>query len=1316
MTCALSPSPLFADAVFRQLRHVLFALTAVLSVAFSATGARAQCVGTIVTGDVTRCAGGNVTLTAIFPIPGGTISWRRNGVPVFDGVNVNGTTISGAATTTLTLGSIDPLDAGEYTVRYVYGIPFNCSGISPAVTVSVPSALAFTVQPSGSTFLCEGSNFSLTVANTGSPTSFQWKRNGVNLVNGVTASGTVISGANTASLSLGGTDSTDTGLYTCTISNTCSNLTSTAASLTVRDRPVFTTGPVNISACQGEVVNFNFTITGATPMVFQWRRNGVNLVNGVNADGTTVSGVNTPTLTLSSVATGDSGSYSCVATNGCDSVIGSGGSLTVAAAPTITTQPISRVVCPDSGTNFTVAASSPAGVALTYQWQRNGLNLTNGVNANGTLIGGATSPLLSLNSIAPGDAGIYACVVRNACPTDNTAISTAAVLTVTTAPSIISSPASRSACELGSTTFNVSIATGNPPATIRWQKDGVDLTDGARFSGVTTASLTITGLVPSDAGAYRAAVSNNCVPVFSTPASLTVNPQISIITQPFSPPVCVASNVIISVVASGFGPITYQWQKGGVNLTNGVNANGTTVTGANAATLLLSSVARGDAGTYTCVITSPCETETTNTVSLIVQDVQITSTLVNRTTCVGDPVTFSISATGTPAPTYQWQRNNVNLVNGLNANGTIIAGATGPSLTLTNVALAEAGTFRCIVSNACDSATSNPATLTVNTFPTVTPVQNLNTCENETVSLAVTVGGTPTPTVLWRRNGVPLVNGVTVNGTVISGATTPVLTLSNAAVADSGTYVAVVANSCNALTSGGGIINIRPATTITSQPVSRTVCSTANADFSVVAGGTGPFTYQWRRNGNPLINGLTPNGTLLTGTNSATLSVLGVGNDSAGAYSCVVAGPCGTVTSNTADLVVSQPVSIFSQPASTTQCVGSTVTLAVGTTGTPAPTYRWRRGTLFLIDGTTPGGTVISGATTATLVLTGVTAADAGAYDCVVSNACGPVVSSAASVTVTAGTAITAQPQPVATPVGTSASFTVATNGGTPISYQWQRNGVNLTNGTLPSGTTITGTTTPSLSLSAVTDAVAGNYRCVITTLCGALNTSTAALVPFTDLGTASDNTLTHTAPLIARGIIWVRFTTTQDAVDPDRFLDLTTLGSVLSSGNIQDTEIGLYTSTGILLDANDDIGTTPGFSRLSYGQTSPDRPYPPLTVDAAGQDGLLPAGTYYLAAGAWSMAFGSTGFDVAATSAKTGTIVINIIAGTAVAPCVSDLNTDGTIDGSDFIDFINSFGIGDAAIDPLADIVDAGGTTPGDGTIDGSDFIAFINAFAAGC
>lgn len=72
-------------------------------------------------------------------------------------------------------------------------------------------------------------------------------------------------------------------------------------------------------------------------------------------------------------------------------------------------------------------------------------------------------------------------------------------------------------------------------------------------------------------------------------------------------------------------------------------------------------------------------------------------------------------------------------------------------------------------------------------------------------------------------------------------------------------------------------------------------------------------------------------------------------------------------------------------------------------------------------------------------------------------------------------------------------------------------------------------------------------------------------------------------------------------------------------------------------------------------------------------------------------------------------------VSGFAAFRCLADVIGSGgtgcdlTVDGDDFIAFINSFSIGDPLIDPVADVVL-------DGIIDGNDFIAFINAFAAGC
>lgn len=77
----------------------------------------------------------------------------------------------------------------------------------------------------------------------------------------------------------------------------------------------------------------------------------------------------------------------------------------------------------------------------------------------------------------------------------------------------------------------------------------------------------------------------------------------------------------------------------------------------------------------------------------------------NALVSVGYPATFTVSASGEPPLSYQWQRNGVS-----------IAGATASSYTLNNAQMSDNGaTFRAVVTNNLDSTTSNSATLTVTT-------------------------------------------------------------------------------------------------------------------------------------------------------------------------------------------------------------------------------------------------------------------------------------------------------------------------------------------------------------------------------------------------------------------------------------------------------------------------------------------------------------------------------------------------------------------------------------------------------------------------
>jgi Ig-like domain-containing protein len=171
-----------------------------------------------------------------------------------------------------------------------------------------------------------------------------------------------------------------------------------------------------------------------------------------------------------------------------------------------------------------------------------------------------------------------------------------------------------------------------------------------------------------------------------------------ITTQPFSQTVVAGSNVTFTVMASGAPPLKYQWMK-----------DGTYIEGANAATLSLANAQDVDAGVYTILITNAIESTVSYLATLNVTPLAIapaiTSHPIPQIAFVGSSVSFTVAATGDPAPTYQWRKNYA-----------AIEGATTETLTITDVQLSDASFFyTVIVSNSAGSVESSPVSLIV--FP-----------------------------------------------------------------------------------------------------------------------------------------------------------------------------------------------------------------------------------------------------------------------------------------------------------------------------------------------------------------------------------------------------------------------------------------------------------------------------------------------------------------------------------------------------------------------------------------------------------------------
>jgi hypothetical protein len=106
----------------------------------------------------------------------------------------------------------------------------------------------------------------------------------------------------------------------------------------------------------------------------------------------------------------------------------------------------------------------------------------------------------------------------------------------------------------------------------------------------------------------------------------------------------------------------------------------------------------------------------------------ITAQPVSRTVDAGATVSLSVSATGTPAPAFQWRKD-----------GAPIAGATSATLTLASVTSAQSGSYTVVATNAAGSVTSTAATLTVNPAPGGTITARLS---NLSVRAAMSAGQT----------------------------------------------------------------------------------------------------------------------------------------------------------------------------------------------------------------------------------------------------------------------------------------------------------------------------------------------------------------------------------------------------------------------------------------------------------------------------------------------------------------------------------------------------------------------------------------------
>jgi hypothetical protein len=252
-----------------------------------------------------------------------------------------------------------------------------------------------------------------------------------------------------------------------------------------------------------------------------------------------------------------------------------------------------------------------------------------------------------------------------------------AVLTVNAAPVVSAiSPTAPSICPVESATFSLT-ATGVTGH--NWYR-----------VGSSTAVGTVATYTTSTAGSYYCIVSNGSGCLDTSPtATLTVNALPSVSISGASQPVCVGSNVTLSVT-TGTG-WTYQWSMGGTQLST-------------VSSLTLSNIQTSNGGTYTCVVTdgNGCSSTATATLTVVSKPSAGTVSPLSNSVCTGADVTFTVDVTGSNL-TYQWYKNTT----------TLVGQTTTNQYTISNVDINSEGSYSCKITNGagCTSNMSSASTL-----------------------------------------------------------------------------------------------------------------------------------------------------------------------------------------------------------------------------------------------------------------------------------------------------------------------------------------------------------------------------------------------------------------------------------------------------------------------------------------------------------------------------------------------------------------------------------------------------------------------------
>jgi hypothetical protein len=417
--------------------------------------------------------------------------------------------------------------------------------------------------------------------------------------------------------------------------------------------------------------------------------------------------------------------------------------------------------------------------------------------------------------------------------------------------------------------------------------------------------------------------------------TINVAPDIEITSQPVGGSICTGGDILLSVTATGSPGLNYQWQyQSGGNWFNTGSNQSTYNTGTLTTTTLYRVLVYANQ--------NGCETAVSNDISVIVTpDISISAQPQGGSICTGGNFTMSVTASGAPSITYQWEINT--------GSWTSIPGANAS--TYNTGVLTTTTQYRVFLSSSAASGCEDifSTIITVDVTPDIAitspPVGNA-ICSGGSHTMTVAANGSPGIQYQWEiySSGIWVpISGATAS-TYIAGPLT--------STTEYRVFVYANQSGCEDVYSSPVTVTVFPDINISAQPVGGAICTGGDFNLSVTASGSPDIHYQWQSyNGTAwsIVGTDSPNYNTGVLTTTTTYRVF-VNADENG---------CEDVFSSEVVVAVSPDISISVQPVGGSICTGGDFTLSTTAAGSPSIQYQWE-----ILNGSTWES--IPGATTAT--------------------------------------------------------------------------------------------------------------------------------------------------------------------------------------------------------------------------------------------------------------------------------------------------------------------------------------------------------------